>query len=480
MPFTPASRTLHEGFIFGACKCPTLRRRHNPRGAEVAHSLWSKALALALVALALVVALDRISALVAEREGRLREAEAGVAASLATQQELIGPVLQRRCEETWTVELVDGKERKPVMQRREFDLVATPKTLGLDGTATIEARRRGLYKVNGYVLKATLIASWASLQGLQPRAEQPRSVLSCGEPVLFVGVGDARGLRSVTVTQRSGIALPVLAGTPRDKMPKGFQVALTPQQWADGAFSADIELELVGTRRLAIAPVAEQTQVRLRSDWPHPSFHGRFLPNEREVGDNGFSATWRISALATSAPHDVRSQRPQVENFAVDFIDPINAYSLADRATKYGVLFIGLTFLGVALTEVMRRARVHPVQYLLVGSALAIFFLLLVSLSEHMAFVWAYASAAAACTGLLAFYGTHVLGGWRAGLAFGAAVAALYGVLYQLLQQEQTALVLGSGLLFVVLAAVMVLTRRFDWYRLVEQWRGAKPGGEGA
>jgi inner membrane protein len=446
----------------------------------VAHSLWSKVLAIVLVALALVVALDRISALVAEREGRLREAEASVAASLATHQELTGPVLQRHCDESWTIELVDGKERKQVPQRREFDLVATPKALDLDGVATIEARRRGLYKINGYVLKATLKASWESLQALQPRAEQPRSVLRCDEPVLFVAVGDARGLRSVTATQASGGALPVLAGTPRDKMPKGFQVALTREQWAEGTFATQIQLELVGTRSLAIAPVADQTQVHLRSDWPHPSFHGRFLPNEREIDRNGFSAWWRISALATSAPQDVRTQHAKVENFAVDFIDPVNAYSLADRATKYGVLFIGLTFLGVALTEVMRRARVHPLQYLLVGSALAIFFLLLVSLSEHMAFVWAYASAAAACTGLLAFYGTHVLGGWRAGLVFGAAVAVLYGVLYQLLQQEQTALVLGSGLLFTVLAAVMVLTRRFDWYRLVEQWRAAKPGAQAA
>jgi inner membrane protein len=444
----------------------------------VVHSLWSKVLAIVLVALALVVALDRIGALVAEREGRLREAEASVAASLATHQELTGPILQRRCEETWSVEVGEGKERKKVDERREFDLVATPKTLDVDGVATLEERRRGLYKINGYVLKATLNASWDSLQALQPRAEHTPSLLRCGDAVLFVAVGDARGLRSVTVKEASGKNLAVAPGPPRGKLPRGFQVTLAPEQWASGAFAADIRLELVGTRLLAIAPVAGQTQVQLRSDWPHPSFHGRFLPNEREVSSNGFNARWRISALATSAPQDVRSQADRVERFAVEFIDPINAYSLADRATKYGVLFIGLTFLGVALTEVMRRARVHPVQYLLVGSALAIFFLLLVSLSEHMAFVWAYASAAAACTGLLAFYGTHVLGGWRAGLAFGAAVAALYGVLYRLLQQEQTALVLGSGLLFVVLAAVMVLTRRFDWYRLVEQWRAAKPGAQ--
>jgi inner membrane protein len=314
--------------------------------------------------------------------------------------------------------------------------------------------------------------NWTSLDVLNPRAEHNQSTLRCDDVVLFAAVGDARGLRGVTLRTPT-MPLDVLPGTPRDKLAKGFQATVPTNLWSDGTLSAELRFEMVGTRLLSFAPVAEQTQVSLRSDWPHPSFQGRFLPNEREISDSGFNASWRISSLATSAPRDVRADTAQVEHFWVEFIDPVNAYLLADRATKYGVLFIGLTFLGVALTEVMRRARVHPVQYLLVGSALAIFFLLLVSLSEHMAFAWAYAGAAAACTGLLAFYGTHVLGGARAGLGFGAAVATLYGVLYVLLQQEQTALVLGSCLLFLALSAVMVLTRRVDWYRLVEHWRAA-------
>lgn len=125
------------------------------------------------------------------------------------------------------------------------------------------------------------------------------------------------------------------------------------------------------------------------------------------------------------------------------------------------------------LVEVLHRLRVHPIQYLLVGSALIVFFLLLVSLSEHLPFGSAYLAASAACTGLLAFYGSHVLGGWRRGLVFGAALALLYGTLYLLLQMEQTSLVLGSVLLFVVLAAIMVVTRRLDWYGLIEGVRGA-------
>ena len=153
----------------------------------------------------------------------------------------------------------------------------------------------------------------------------------------------------------------------------------------------------------------------------------------------------------------------------------MSPYVLSDRATKYGLLFIALTFVGVGAVEVLRRLRVHPIQYLLVGSALAVFFLLLVSLSEHVPFAVAYLAAAAACTTLLTFYGSFVLRGGRAGAIFGAAIAALYGALYALLQLEQTALLLGSILLFAVLAALMVATRRIDWYGLFERMRSEAP-----
>jgi len=440
---------------------------------------WSgKALALLVVTAALLIALDRVSAIVAEREGRLREAESSVAASLAAQQQLVGPVLQRDCEESWPMVVGEGKDRKLLTERREIKLMATPKTLDVQGAITLEPRYRGLFKVNGYVLKATVRASWAALDDvLQPRTERTSSTLRCGDAVLFVEVADVRGLRSVTVRVPSA-AVTVRPGTPRAKLASGFQAALPASSWADGVLAVEMQLDIVGTRGLSFAPVAEQTQVNLQSDWPHPSFQGRFLPDERATSERGFSASWRVSSLATSAPRDVRVDGQMVEQFGVEFIDPVNAYLLADRATKYGALFIGLTFLGVALTEVMRRARVHPVQYLLVGSALALFFLLLVSLSEHMTFALAYGAAALACTSLLAFYGSHLLGSARGGLGFGAAVALLYGVLYLLLQQEQTALVLGSCLLFIALAAVMVLTRRIDWYRLLGQWRAAPTAKE--
>jgi len=141
---------------------------------------------------------------------------------------------------------------------------------------------------------------------------------------------------------------------------------------------------------------------------------------------------------------------------------------LSDRALKYGLLFIALTFVSVGLVEVMRRLRVHPVQYLLVGCALTVFFLLLTSLGEHLSFNIAYLGASLACTLLLGYYGSHVLGGLRAGALFGAGIAGLYGALYVLLQMEQSSLLTGAVLLFCVLAGVMVATRRLDWHGLAD------------
>src|SRR6185369_7410331 len=354
-------------------------------------------------------------------------------------------------------------------------------------------------KVNTYASQATLQAQWPSLVALRPQREHAGSRLACAPPVLMVAVSDARGIRQARVTV-AGQTLAVQAGTQHAAHPRGFHAVLPEAlRTADAPLAAEVVLELVGTAELALAPIADDTRMQLTANWPHPSFGGRFLPITHALRADGFSATWQVSSLATTAPADfarraalcapdgaaasddtvaaqtlvAKAGAGCIESFSVGFIDPVNPYSLSDRAIKYGLLFIGLSFVAVGMVEVLRQLRVHPIQYLLVGCALSIFFLLLLSLSEHLRFDVSYAIAAAAYVGLLTFYGAHLLRGWGPGLVFGAGVAALYGALYALLQMEQTALVIGAVLLFVVLAGVMVLTRRVDWYRLLGN--GATP-----
>lgn len=441
----------------------------------------AKGLAILVVVGLLSIALMRIEGLVGERQARSLEAEQSIADSQAGRQAVLGPVLRSRCVETWDEREGSGKDARKVEKRREFALSAIPASASVEARVAMEPRYRGLFKVNTYVAQLQVAAEWGPLTALRPAAEHTGSRIACDAPAMMLALSDARGIRQAAV-RLDGQPLEVVAGTGHEKYLAGLRAVLPEaRRQAVAPLRLDIALDLVGTSSLAVVPLANQARAHIAGDWPHPSFNGRFLPVTRQTGSQGFDATWSVSALATQAPQDFLhgaarlcepgargGGEPCIDTFDIDFIDPVNPYSLSDRAIKYGMLFIGLTFVVVGMVELLGRRRVHPVQYLLVGCAISIFFLLLLALSEHLAFAPSYAVAAGACAGLLAFYGRHMLGGWRAGALFGAGIAGLYGALYVLLQMEQASLLTGAALLFCVLAGVMVATRRLDWHGLAE------------
>jgi inner membrane protein len=462
-------------------------------------SPWAKLIAIGAIVGVLILVLARIGWLVDERRGRQQEAIQSVQQSQAGAQAVLGPWLHRRCTEEWEIELGEGKSRRSETQRREFTLDAPAARLQVASQVLAETRYRGLFKVNGYLGRLAFDADWADLGAMDPARSVKGSRLTCDPVELLLALTDTRGVQRADV-QLGGQSLPVSAGTGHAKYTAGLHAVL-PERAGGEPLKLRVTLDVRGTGRLDLVPAAGQTEWDLRADWPHPSFGGRFLPAEREVAEGGFHAVWRVSELASSAPRDLlqgtplcagevvaaaaydegtveRRGGPCLDSFGVSFIDPINPYVLADRATKYGLLFVVLTFVAVALTEVLARSRVrriHPVQYALVGLALSLFFLLLLALSEHLPFEWAYAAASLGCAGVLAHYGSHLLGGWRGGAAFGMALAALYGLLYVLLTREQTALVVGALGLFALVAVVMALTRRIDWYRLFDDIAGPSP-----
>lgn len=451
--------------------------------------LFFKFVSIGVVLLLIGLVLMRIGFLVDERAMRQRDAVASVEQSHAGAQTLLGPLVQRHCIEEWDVLVGEGKDQKPSTERRHFTLTVVPSTLDVQGRTRADVRRRGLFKVNSYGAELTLAAAWSAVTGLQPERQQAGSRLHCGGPMLSLALSDVRGVQSAQVDV-DGATQTVRPGTGDARRPRGLNVALDEalvQSRAGAPLKVRVVLELAGTGELALVPAADATRFSLQSDWPHPSFGGRFVPTAHEIGPQGFSARWAVSSLATSAPTEL--QRPGggcpgapaaaaqaapmacLDTLSVAFFDPVNPHVLSDRAIKYGLLFVVLTFVAVALVEVLSGRRVHPVQYLLVGLALSLFFLLLLSLSEHWPFAIAYTTAASACALLLGYYAVHMLGRWLAGLAFGAAIAVLYGLLYALLQMEQNALAIGSVGLFAAVAAVMVLTRRIDWYALFDGWR---------
>ena len=461
------------------------------------HPLITKLAALGAVFVLLLIGLAQIEEVVRDRQRYRTLTAQSVAESLAGPQTLMGPMIHSACVESWDAETGKGEERRTTEQRREFLLTAMPEQLQVRSSVGMEERARGLHKVNTFNLKTHLTAQWAGLASLQAHSTVKGSRLQCGAPIVMVAVGDARGIRTAQVSLGEQ-ALALKPGTFHPTYSRGLHAVL-PEGVRGQAepLTLALDLELVGTERLSIVPLGGNTDVKMTGSWPHPSFNGRFLPSERTWGPEGFTAQWRLSSLATTAQQDVQAGRricagsyddapteyapagttPRdcADSFGVAFVDPVNPYTLADRATKYGLLFIALTFVAVGLFELMKRLRVHPVQYLLVGAALCSFFLLLVSLSEHLPFGWSYLAAATACVLLLGYYASHMLGGLARGLPLGLGIALLYGLLYVLLQLEQTALAVGSVALFLVLTAVMVLTRKVNWYGLTPAQRSTPP-----
>ena len=248
----------------------------------------------------------------------------------------------------------------------------------------------------------------------------------------------------------------------------GIFARIPMDQAPAGKMPFALQLALNGSHSMQFAPVGRQTTVRLESSWPDPKFQGAFLPLERSVSPDGFDATWSMSYYGRTFPQQwtgrdgsnpFEPQRIRASLFGVSLLSPVDHYRLVERSIKYGILFLVLVFTVFFLFEVRSGVRVHPVQYLLVGAALVLFFLLLLALSEMFAFGLAYAAGAAACTLLITCYSARALGGAGRALTVAAQLAVIYGLLYVILRQQDYALLLGSCGLFVMLAMVMYATR---------------------
>lgn len=436
--------------------------------------------------LAILVPLLMIRGVIAERQGYRNAVVADVAANFGGRQVVAGPVLVVPYEED---EVTEGEGARRVVRRVQRQWTFFPDTLQADGELKPDLRRRGLHEVRVYQWHGQLQARFDARIPDDGVALQ-RTI---GRPWLSVGIADVRGLVASPRLQLGDAVLPVAQGLGHAGGPGVHARLAAPAAGARLAFDTRLAMDLRGTEGFALLPLARDNSLRLRSSWRHPKFEG--LSPRHDIGAGGFSAQWTIASVASNAqrrylqqpslavaPLPVGATRVDVavpvgeagdDAVGVTLIDPVNPYLQADRASKYGLLFVALTFVGFFMFELVKQLPVHPIQYLLVGMALAIFFLLLIALSEHFAFGWSYLAAALACIGLIAFYLSAVLRSALRGLGFGAMLALLYAALYGLLLSEDNALALGAGLMFFVLASVMVATRKLDWYQLAARPPGA-------
>jgi inner membrane protein len=420
--------------------------------------------------LLLLIPLLLIRGTIKERERYRDQAIERVAQSRAGAQSLIGPVRVLPWTQEREVEVVGptGMKTRELQTEKGFDL-QMPARLRVQGEMRPDERRVGLFRVPVYSWHARVQAEFTD------RDYAPVAGRSYGQPYLALGIADVRGLVGTPNLRVDGRSIALQAGAGAlEAASKGLHAPLRMQGDAASGVLSDgrkVELEFVldGTRSLSVVPVGDDTRVDIASSWPHPQFSGSFSPHERSVDDRGFKASWAVSSLASAAQEQLRRNLvadAEVESLTVALVDPVDVYTQADRATKYGILFVLLTFVGFALFELIKQLRIHPLQYLLVGLALAIFFLLLISLSEQIAFWQAYLVSAAACIGLQGFYLSGVLRSWKYGLMFSTLLTLLYGALFLLLGSENNALLLGSLLLFGILALIMWITRKIDWYEL--------------
>lgn len=441
--------------------------------------LLFKSLITACLVLLILIPLHLVSSIVQERASYREDALRSIWSSYAGPQTMTGPILVVPYTEVTRIrtEAAPGQPASERVQTEAKRLLVFPKALSVKGSVATSVRYRGIHKALVYDLQSRWEGTLALPDLKQLQQSAGHVSFAIGNPYLAFGISDIRGLMAQPVLVFGGKRLTMEQGAQLASLRQGVHADLDlgafPAASAENVVPFSIDLPLLGAQSVAFAPIADQNDFSLKSAWPHPSFDGAFLPRTRTVDGGGFASAWSLTSFNTKVREQIAAGNGDdaLEAASVSLIEPVNVYLEAERATKYGALFVMLTFASFFMFELVKRLRIHPIQYLLVGLSLALFFLLLLSLSEHIAFEYAYLAASGACIGLLGFYLSFVLHSVKRGAAFAALLAVLYAALYGLLLSEDNALMLGSLLLFAILAGIMTLTRRIDWYSVGAAWQ---------
>ena len=449
-----------------------------------------KIILLFLLVILMLIPLTLIQSLISERNRTATTAEEGIMEAWGSQLVAVGPVIAVpgiRTEQNITRTDRDGEKVETI--RNPFALIITPQKLDIHSNFKTEIRKRGIFSVP--LFSGELVFSGTF------NPEKALSSLLANEEVYFnqaeliIALSSQKGIRKIdnavwnngTLGQRELFFQPGNLGyifaraqnltysrySANSQTNSGIYAAIPDFTNSESPFN--IEIAIQGGQLVRFLPMGQDTHIEVSADWPSPSFQGAFLPGSSDITDNGFDAVWDISYLSRDIPlywkseSNENSRRDYADSlFGVNFFRTIDTYSLNTRAVKYAILFLIVPFLTLFLLEVFTKKRIHPVPYLLSGIANIIFYLLLLSLSEQMQFYLAYLIASAAVAILLTLYSRSLLPSWKKSGYMGLVVTLSYILLYAVLNAESYALLIGSIGTFVVIALVMFITRRLDWY----------------
>ena len=403
-----------------------------------------------------------VRGLINERADYRSEVVDAIEQSTSGSQKLAGPLIAIPVTET----LTRMEDQKEVNYQRSWVYYWLPESLAVTGKQTVESRRVGIY--SGQVWHNALQIK-ASFDPLRLAALRKTNIV-LGPPRLVVSVGDARGIGAIHAPEVNGNVLSVEPGLGISGDGAGIHMPMPALAEDNKPLEIAFSLDLNGTGEFSLVPIGRNSELQLTSNWPHPGFLGSFLPTQREVSAAGYRAHWQSSWFANDMgsyfKDDMEIPWSRLPAFSADVMSLADQYQLTDRATKYAILLIGLTFMAFFVFESLTRHPLHPMQYLLVGLSLVLFYLVLLALSEHVGFTAAWLAASLSGAVMNGVYLQAVLRGWRNSLLFVAALLLLDGVMWFLLHSEDSALLLGTGVLVLALSVLMFLTRRVDWYAL--------------
>lgn len=426
-----------------------------------------------LIGALLAIPIFAVYLLVYDRQQQSSTAQASIAQGWGGPQVIAGPVLVIPYSKQTSEIVTEGTKQVTKTSTSWHELTLSPDATNVTTDLKPSIRNRSIYDVVVYEAHNRGSARFSLPADLQ-RFDIAPETLALDRAQIRFGIRDARGLFGAPPTVTiSGKPLSLQPGNGmRETGGSGFFAWFDAGELRDRPVGATFDYAVRGNASLALVPGGGDTRWHVQSSWRSPSFQGAFLPTEKTLAGTGFTATWRVGNLALGSAlvesdqgkEDV-AEAVDDHEARVDLVTPVDLYSQVDRSVKYGFLFIGFTFLAFLMFDVIGGVKVSAIEYGLVGSGLVLFFVMLLAFAEVIGFTPAYAVAGGAIVSLLTAYSAAVLGSWRRSLFIGALIAALYGVLYVLLSLEDMALLAGSVMLFVALAAVMYLTRNVDWGR---------------
>ncbi|MFG6073341.1 cell envelope integrity protein CreD [Enterobacter ludwigii] len=421
--------------------------------------------------LLLLVPLFMVSNLISERESYRNDVEHSLRQSTSGPQKLVGPLIAIPVTEVF----YKLEDEKKVEYKKSYLHFILPESLLVEGNQHVESRSIGIYDGQIWNTDLKIKAQFSTEKMAQLKGE----TMTLGQPFLVIGVGDARGIGTVKVAKINGEALSVEPGTGVYGTLTGIHIPLSDKALEPKTLALDMSFNLAGTGSFAVVPVGRNSEMTLSSNWPHPGFMGYYLPVKHQISESGFQANWQSSWFANNMQSwFAEGESPEwssIPAFSVTVATPADQYQLTDRAIKYAILLIALTFMAFFVFETLTGLRLHPMQYLLVGLSLVLFYLVLLALSEHVGFTPAWIIASLVGAMMNGVYLQAVLKSWRRSGVFILALLGLDVVMWFLLRSEDSALLLGAAVLAMALFAVMYLTRHLDWYSLSQPRRPVPP-----